>query len=85
MALMYARETYDRRGEGASCGWSTEQHVLVADEQQLAVNVDKPHRHNDGSLVAARRKSPARGEPRHEHSPRARRAQVPAAFADDEH
>jgi len=56
MALMYARETHARRGEGAEMWLVDRHHVLVGDEGALAVNTDKPHRHNDGSLVAARRK-----------------------------
>ncbi len=56
MAVMYARETHVRRGEGAEMWLVDRRHVLVADETDLAVNTDKPHRHNDGALVAARRK-----------------------------
>ncbi|NND74072.1 MAG: 1,2-phenylacetyl-CoA epoxidase subunit B [Ilumatobacter sp.] len=61
MALMYARESYARRGEGAEMWLVDRADVLVADEADLAVNVDKPHRHNDGSLVAARRKDRREG------------------------
>lgn len=57
MALMFARETHARRGEGAEMWIVDRRHVLVGDEHALAVNTDKPHRHNDGSLVAARRKA----------------------------
>jgi hypothetical protein len=32
-------------------------HVLVGDEEFIAPNADKPHRHNDGSLVAERRRA----------------------------
>ena len=56
MALLLARETHDRRAEGAQLWLVDRADVLVADESELAVNDDKPHRHNDGSLVAARRK-----------------------------
>lgn len=56
MALMFARETHVRRGEGAELWLVERHHVLVGDEAELAVNTDKPHRHNDGSLVAERRK-----------------------------
>lgn len=63
MALLYARETYDRRFEGAQLWLVDRSHVLVADESQLEVNVDKPHRHNDGTLVAARRKEQREGAP----------------------
>jgi ring-1,2-phenylacetyl-CoA epoxidase subunit PaaB len=57
MALLYARESYARRGEGAEMWVVDRADVLVADENALAVNADKPHRHNDGSLVAARRRA----------------------------
>lgn len=57
MALLLARETHSRRGEGAEMWLVDRQHVLIGDEFQLAVTDDKPHRHNDGSLVAARRKA----------------------------
>jgi ring-1,2-phenylacetyl-CoA epoxidase subunit PaaB len=56
MALLLARETHDRRAEGTQMWLVDREHVLVADERDLAVNEDKPHRHNDGTLVAARRK-----------------------------
>lgn len=56
IALLLARETHDRRGEGDQLWLVDREHVLVADAAELAVNSDKPHRHNDGSLVAARRR-----------------------------
>ena len=56
MAMLLARETHSRRGEGAEMWLVDREHVLVGDDAQLAVNVDKPHRHNDGSEIAARRK-----------------------------
>lgn len=56
MAMLLARETHSRRGEGAEMWLVDRTHVLVGDETHLSVNDDKPHRHNDGSLVAARRK-----------------------------
>ncbi len=61
MALMYARESYNRRGEGAEMWLVDRADVLVADEADLDVNTDKPHRHNDGSLVAARRRDRREG------------------------
>lgn len=57
LALLLARETYSRRGEGAEMWLVERQHVLVADEAHLAVTEDQPHRHNDGAAVAARRKA----------------------------
>lgn len=56
MALLLAREAYSRRGEGSEMWLVDREHVLVGDEDALAVNDDKPHRHNSGELVAARRK-----------------------------
>ncbi len=56
LALLLARDTYFRRGEGAEMWLVEREHVLVADEAQLAVTADQPHRHNDGALVAARRR-----------------------------
>ena len=53
--VLLARESYDRRGEGAEM-WLVERgHVLTADPVSLAVNADRPHRRNDGSVLAARR------------------------------
>lgn len=57
LALLLAREAYSRRGEGAEMWLVERRHVLVGDEEHLAVTEDKPHRHNDGTAVAARRKS----------------------------
>ena len=56
MALLLARETHSRRGEGAELWLVDRRHVLVGDAFELSVTDDKPHRHNDGSAVAARRK-----------------------------
>ncbi len=56
MAMLLARETHSRRGEGAEMWLVDREHVLVGDEADLAVNDDRPHRHNTGELVAARRK-----------------------------
>lgn len=68
MAMLLARETHSRRGEGAEMWIVDRQHVLVGDDEQLSVNEDRPHRHNDGALVAARRKQEREGsemEPSH--------------------
>lgn len=56
MAMLLARETHSRRGEGAQMWLVDRNHVLVSDDEHLSVNSDRAHRHNDGSLVAARRK-----------------------------
>lgn len=56
MARLLARDCYARRGEGAEM-WVVERtHIIAGDESQLATNADKPHRHNDGSAIAERRK-----------------------------
>jgi len=68
MAMLLARETHSRRGEGAEMWLVDREHVLVGNETDLSVNHDRPHRHNDGSLVAARRKAEREGggaEPSH--------------------
>lgn len=56
LALMYGRESYSRRAEGSEMWLVERRHIVVADPTRLAVNEDKPHRHNDGSAVAERRK-----------------------------
>lgn len=57
LALLLAREAYVRRGEGREMWLVDRAHVLEAEPGLLAVNDDRPHRHNDGSVVAARRKA----------------------------
>lgn len=61
LALLLARESYVRRGEGDEMWLVERSHVLVGDKDLLAVNADKPHRHNDGSVVAARRRAQREG------------------------
>jgi len=56
MAIMYGRESYSRRAEGAEMWLVERSNVIEADPSFLAANADKPHRHNDGSAVADRRK-----------------------------
>jgi ring-1,2-phenylacetyl-CoA epoxidase subunit PaaB len=56
LALLLARETYVRRGEGDEMWLVDRSHVLVGDAELLAPEVDRSHRHNDGSVVAARRR-----------------------------
>lgn len=56
MAIPLARESYARRAEGDYMWLVDREHLLVAEPEFLAVNADKPHRHNDGSTIAARRK-----------------------------
>jgi len=57
LAVVLARETYLRRAEG-DWAWLVDRADVVAVEAEfVAPNADKPHRHNDGSLVAAGRRS----------------------------
>lgn len=57
MAELMAREAYVRRGEGAQMWLVDRSAVVVADDELLAPNADKPHRHNDGSRVAEHRRA----------------------------
>lgn len=57
LAVLLAREAYVRRGEGEEMWLVARANVVVARPELLAPNADKPHRHNDGSVVAARRKA----------------------------
>lgn len=57
MALPLAREAYARRAEGDLMWLVERDHLLVADPDLLSPNADKPHRHNDGRRVAAKRKA----------------------------
>jgi phenylacetate-CoA oxygenase PaaH subunit len=57
MAAMYARETYCRRGEG-TLAWIVDRcHVVAIQPSDLEVTTRRQHSVNDGSLVAARRRS----------------------------
>ncbi len=56
MAEMYGRESYARRGEGSEMWLVERAHLIVGDPDELLVNSTKPHRHNDGSAIASRRK-----------------------------
>lgn len=56
MALMLARETHSRRGEGSEMWLVDRNDIAVGAADHLAVTADQPHRHNDGTAVAARRK-----------------------------
>jgi phenylacetate-CoA oxygenase PaaH subunit len=57
LAMMYCRETYLRRGEGAQAWVVARSHVLALDPADLAVTAARQHSVNDGSTVAARRKT----------------------------
>ena len=56
LALTLARESYVRRGEGDDLWLVDRGHVLVGEPDFVRGNSDKPHRHNDGSAIAERRK-----------------------------
>ena len=57
LALVMARESYVRRGEGDHLWLVRRDLILSEDPSFIAPNADKPHRHHDGQAVAARRKS----------------------------
>ncbi len=61
LALLLARECYSRRGEGDELWLVDRTDIVVAAVEDLAPNHDKPHRHNDGARVAARRRATREG------------------------
>ena len=56
LALVMARENYVRRAEGSRLWLVARTQIVIGDEDFLAPNADKPHRHNDGRMVADRRR-----------------------------
>ena len=57
LAVVLARETYVRRAEGDQL-WLVDRATSSRSRPEfLAPNADKPHRHNDGRLVAERRRA----------------------------
>ena len=56
LAMLYARETYIRRGEGAQAWVVRRSHILECDASDLAVTAGRQHSVNDGTVVAARRR-----------------------------
>lgn len=56
LALVYARETYVRRGEGAQAWVVRRANVLTIDPADLAVTTHRAHAVNDGGRVAQRRR-----------------------------
>ena len=56
VALVMARENYARRAEGSRLWLVDRAWIVVGDEDFVAPNADKPHRHNDGATVAERRR-----------------------------
>ncbi|MEE3275202.1 MAG: 1,2-phenylacetyl-CoA epoxidase subunit B [Actinomycetota bacterium] len=61
LALVLARENYARRAEGDRIWLVDREHLVEGEEEFVAPNADKPHRHNDGTRVAERRQR-VRGE-----------------------
>jgi len=57
LAVLLARETYVRRAEGDQLWLVDRAHVVTAEPGFIEPNADKPHRHNDGTLVADHRKA----------------------------
>lgn len=56
LAVVLARESYARRAEGQLMWVVDRRHVHEVDEDDIAPNADKPHRHSDGAVVAERRR-----------------------------
>ena len=56
-ALLLARESYARRAEGERMWLLCRDHLVEADDDFITPNIDKPHRHSDGQLVAEHRRS----------------------------
>ena len=61
LAIVLARENYARRGEGTAMWLVDRADIVTAEADFIAPNLDKPHRHNDGARVAARRKKKREG------------------------
>jgi ring-1,2-phenylacetyl-CoA epoxidase subunit PaaB len=57
LALVLARENYARRAEGRPMWLVDREDLIEGDEDFIRPNADKPHRHNDGTRVAARRRA----------------------------
>jgi ring-1,2-phenylacetyl-CoA epoxidase subunit PaaB len=62
LAMVYARETYIRRGEGAHAWVMRRDSILVLDPTDLAVTLERDRGVNDGSVLAARRAQNRVGE-----------------------
>ena len=56
VALVMARENYARRAEGSRLWLVDRARIVVGDEDFVAPNADKPHRHTDGARVAEGRR-----------------------------
>ncbi|MFQ5966227.1 MAG: 1,2-phenylacetyl-CoA epoxidase subunit B [Acidimicrobiia bacterium] len=61
MAMVLARETYTRRAEGEQMWLVARDDIVEVEWEFIEPNADKPHRTNDGSIVAALRKQRREG------------------------
>jgi phenylacetate-CoA oxygenase PaaH subunit len=61
LAVMYARETYIRRGEGAHAWVVRRSALLVIDPTDLVTTTRRQHAVNDGKVVADRRRQQKEG------------------------
>jgi ring-1,2-phenylacetyl-CoA epoxidase subunit PaaB len=57
MAVILARETFARRAEGEHMWLVDRDALLDVPPDFISPNEDKPHRHNDGSVLADRRRT----------------------------
>jgi phenylacetate-CoA oxygenase PaaH subunit len=57
LAAVFARETYVRRGEGEQAWVVRRTHLIVVEDDDLAVTLHRVHTVNDGSAVAERRRN----------------------------
>ena len=55
MAILYARETYIRRGEGSRAWVVARGHIVEVDPSDLAVTATRMQGRNDGKKIAERR------------------------------
>ena len=55
MAVLYARETYGRRGEGSRAWVVARSHIVEVDASDLAVTATRMQGRNDGKKIAQRR------------------------------
>ena len=55
MAVLYARETYVRRGEGSRAWVVARAHIVEVDPSDLAVTATRTQGRNDGKKIAERR------------------------------
>ena len=55
MAVLYARETYIRRGEGSRAWVVARAHIVEVDPSDIAVTATRMQGRNDGKKIAERR------------------------------